>query len=144
MGSVTDQWSLIEGALNKKLEDDLAGTYLVVFENQGDEDGTAVKPDLDDVHLQSFFMPADNEIIEVGAGKQRAFGVYQVSVLGPRFQGKYAMNEARDLVAAAFDRGTTLTNGSQTVRIRKTAVEPSFDNGSFYEMPVTVSWHSDM
>nr|BDD47045.1 hypothetical protein 15 [bacterium] len=145
MGSVTDQWSLIEGALNKKLVDELGSTYTVILENQVDEDGTAFEVDVDDVHVEGTFLPAETQVIEVGDnGKQRAIGIYQVTIRGPLFQGKYAMNEARDLVVEKFDRGVLLTNGTQNVRIRRASPGPSFRSGNFYEMPVTISWHSDM
>lgn len=140
---VSDWWTNIEGALNTKLADDFTDTT-VIFENQAGSDGEAIEA-LNATHMEAYFLPGAPSVIEIGViGRERAVGIFQVTIRTPLYKGKYEANQLRDRLITSFAKGTVLTLDGVDVRVTMTAYPTqSSRNGSYFEMPVSIVWRSD-
>ncbi len=138
-------WSNIEGALVEALVTEFTTEYPLIFENEPETDGTAKAPE-GNTHMEAFLLPGETQNIEVSdGGKQRAIGVFQVTIRTPLYQGKYEMNTIRDrIVDTAYLRNKVLTRSGTNVRILTSVPEQSSEIGSFYTMPVTINWQADI
>jgi hypothetical protein len=135
-------WQNIEGALNEKLINTIT-EYPVILENQGSSGGGPVEAD--GLHVEAWFMPASSETIEVfEEGKERAVGVYFVKVRGPRFVGKYNVNQIANDVMLAYKRGTVMTLDGVSVRVTKVYPGSATIEGGFFVLPVTIEWQADL
>lgn len=140
---MANEWSDIEAALNQALVDEFGSDVTLIFENRSGDDGTAIEPQ--GTHIEAFFLPASTTNIEVGRnGKQRANGVYQVTIRVPLFSGTYEVNQLRDRLLTVYARGAFLTRNSTMVRVITASPASRSRSGNYYQMPVTIEWRADI
>lgn len=115
----------------------------VVYENQADSDGRAVYPE-GQTHAEAWLLPGDAFTVEIGSkGKQRAVGVYQVTVRTPLRTGKWEANTIRDRVLGVFGRGDHYTHGATTVRVVSSHPGSGAEEPPYFSVPVTINWQAD-
>jgi hypothetical protein len=86
--------------------------------------------------------PPDNPT--VGDNFYREKGIFQVTLNYPLQTGSAAAAARAELIRAAFKRGTTLTSGSDTVKIDTTPeISQGRVDGDRWALPVRITWFSD-
>ena len=131
-------WNDIEGALNAQTAA-LGLSVPVVYENMGSADSGIT--DAVGTFVDQAFLPAPQTAIEIGdAGRNRMVGVYQLAVNIPQGEGKKGAYDIALLVTEAFKRGTMLSNGGTSVRCVSADIEPGFESGMHFRVPISINW----
>jgi len=94
-------------------------------------------------YLRPFMLPVEPKQATVGvSGLDRVSGIYQIDVAEPKDGGNGALLRKVDAVIAQFARGLSVTSNGVTVTILRSWPGPALARGSFYVIPVSVSWYT--
>jgi len=68
-------------------------------------------------------------------------GIFRVDCFVPEGLGPAAADDLADKIIDAFEATTDVTNGSTIVSIRSAEREQGMPDGSFFMVPVNISWY---
>lgn len=106
---------------------------------------TDYDPVLGTPFLDVHFLPGD--IIQASIGtesKNRSVGIYQIDIYTPKSQGTYASKEIVDDLFPFFNRGTVITNGSNTLRITSFKIGRANNEDAWYRQMIEIAYRSDI
>jgi hypothetical protein len=90
--------------------------------------------------IRERLLPGIPERIELGkTGGFRTYGVYRIDVFSPAGEGTSVAESIADTLAAAFVAGTGYGSGP-TVWVRRTYTQAAIQDGTWYQVPVSVDW----
>jgi hypothetical protein len=92
-------------------------------------------------YLRVTFMPISPMQATTGTdGYNQLGGLYQVSVFYPSARGSKGARQMADALISHFKRGTSLTSGGETLKIKSSGRAKGINEPNWYHVPVTIDW----
>jgi hypothetical protein len=100
------------------------------------------KPVIGTAYLRPTLLPGEPFQAEMGpSGQNWHVGLFQISIMHPAKVGLSAPGLLRDNLINHFKRGTNLTYGGITVRIKKAYSSPALQETDWLHIPISIEYH---